>query len=187
MTDWSAISMTCREASNLLALFVDGELDPRQMRAVALHGTRCSSCELELRQLERLQQIVSETVNRRLDQLDLQNFWQKIEPRLPVIAGSRWQRIRVWWSEHESQWWLGVPAFAAAAAVALLAFVLYTQMHQPTTQPDTGVPQVASADAPASIDSLDADASSVAVVNDPETHTTILWVSEDNVSSEEPK
>ena len=31
-------AMTCREASNLLPLFFDGELDARQMRVIALQS-----------------------------------------------------------------------------------------------------------------------------------------------------
>jgi hypothetical protein len=50
-------------------------------------------------------------------------------------------------------------------------------MQQPTTQP--GTPVVASVDAPALIDSLDSDMESVAVVNDPDTGATVLWVSDD--------
>ena len=51
--------MNCRETRPLLPLFFDGELEARQMRAVALHSTRCIDCEGELRQLERLQDVVA--------------------------------------------------------------------------------------------------------------------------------
>ena len=37
--------MNCRDTRPLLPLFFDGQLDPRQMRGVALHSTRCLECK----------------------------------------------------------------------------------------------------------------------------------------------
>jgi anti-sigma factor RsiW len=167
--------ISCREASGLLAPFVDGELDARQMRAVALHGTRCSSCEAELRSIERLRGFVVEMVQTRVDQVDFARLWQGIEPRLvrPARArsGIRW---RSWWEQVQPRPWLAWPAFAAAAAGGLLAFYLYAQDRQPVSQP--GTPVIATIDAPALIDSLDTETEAVAVVNDPARGATILWV-----------
>ena len=70
--------MTCREALNLVPLLLDGELESRHMRALVMHSTRCTPCETELRQLERLQEMLSESVNARVDELDLSNFWPGI-------------------------------------------------------------------------------------------------------------
>ena len=44
-------AMTCREVEKLLDLFLDGELEARAMRAVALHVTRCAACEALLQRL----------------------------------------------------------------------------------------------------------------------------------------
>lgn len=167
--------ITCREASGLLALFVDGELDARQMRAVALHGTRCSSCESELRSIERLRGFVAQMVQARVDQVDFSRLWQGIEPRLAhpprVHLRARWA---AWWEQRQPRPWFAWPAFAAAAAGGLVAIYLYTQDRQPVSQP--GTPVVAAVDVPALIDSLDTETEAVAVVNDPARGATILWV-----------
>src|SRR5437867_1429495 len=117
--------MTCREALNLLPLFFDGELDARQMRAVALHGTRCSACEVELHDLERLQEIVSDSISAVVDEIDLSGFWPAIERQLGTVRPSRWQRARARWREGEYRWAVRLPAFAAAAAVVILALLLF--------------------------------------------------------------
>lgn len=175
--------ITCREASSLLPLFFDGELEARQMRAVALHGTRCSECEAELRSLERLQELVGDTIAARLEEIDFSGFWRDVESRLPVSRASGWHRLSTWWADRDSNPSWRWPALVAAAAAAVLALFLLTRFRTPNAQPDA--PQLASADNPASIDSLDADGS-VTVVNDPETRTTILWVSDDTVVGDVP-
>jgi len=169
-------AMTCREALNLLPLFFDGELDANQMRAVALHSTRCGGCEDELRRMERLQEAISAQVIGAVDEVDFAVLWRGIDERLGTSHVSWWTRARAWWSEGERGWVIKVPAFAAAAAVALLGFLLWTRTA-PTTQPDAS--QVASVDNAASIESLDSDVDAVTVLNDAETRTTVIWVSDD--------
>ena len=173
--------MTCREASNLLPLFFDAELDPRQMRAIALHGTRCTACEGELRRMERIQELVSDNLNAAVDEIDLSGFWSAVERQLHPVGVSWWQRVRAWWGEVEHRWMISVPAFAAAAIVAGLAFFLFTRAPQVTQDP--GAPQIAAVDHTASIDSLETDLDSVAVLNDPDTRTTVLWVNDETTEA----
>ena len=174
--------MTCRDALNLLPLFFDGELDANQMRAVALHSTRCGGCEDELRRMEQVQAMISTHVNAAVDEVDFSALWRGIDQRLGTVRVSWWTRARAWWSEGEHGWMIKVPAFAAAAAVAILGFLLWTRMPASTPQPDAAV--VANLDNAASIDSLESDVDAVTVVNDPETRTTVLWVSDDPPAAE---
>jgi hypothetical protein len=171
--------MTCREALNLLPLFFDGELDSRQMRALAMHSTRCIPCETELRELERLQGLVNESLSARVDELDLSNFWPAIEQRLGTLHVSWGQRLQAWWNDSEHRWMVRLPAFAAAAVIVVLAMVFFLRSPQVTIDPAAS--QVAAIDNAATIDSLDTDVDSVAVLSDPETRTTVLWVSDDTV------
>lgn len=168
--------MTCREASKLLPLFFDGELDARQMRAVALHDTRCPECEPELRRMERLQELISDTLSARVDEIDLSNFWPAVECQLGAVRLSWWARARVWWSESEPRWAVGVPAFVAACAIAAVALLLLMRGPQPIPPP--GTPESTQvADNSTNIDSIDTDRDSV-VLNDPDTRTTVVWVSD---------
>jgi len=176
-------AMTCRDASNLLPLFFDGELDAHQMRAVALHSTRCESCEEELRHMERVQDLVSAHVASAVDEVDFTTLWRGVEQRLGTVRVPWWTRARAWWSEGEHGWVIKVPALAAAAAVAVLGFLLWTRAPQPTTQPDAS--QLAKTDSEATIESLESDVDTVTVLNDPETRTQALWVNEEIPSSGE--
>ncbi len=171
--------MTCRDTLNLLPLFFDGELDAHQMRAVALHSTRCGSCEDELRRMERVQELVSERVSAAVDEVDFAALQLGIDQRLGTVRVPWWTRLRVWWSDLEPVWLIRVPALAGAVAAAALGFLLWTRT-QPTARPDA--PLVASMDNAASIESLDTDVDTVTVLNDPETRTTVLWVSDDTLS-----
>jgi len=176
--------MTCRESENLLPLFLDGELDARQMRAVALHSSRCRPCEQALRHLERMQELVSSAIQARVDEVDFSAFWPAIERQLGERPLGWWQRLGVWWRAGEHPWAVRLPALGAAMAVALAALFFFTRVAPRTSEP--AAPRLAAVDNAAIIDSLETDLDSVAVVSDPETRTTVLWVSDNTVVGEVP-
>src|SRR5690349_3632129 len=98
--------MICREATNLLLLFFDGEHDA-----------------------------LTAEISARLDALDLSSLWPAIEKQLPATRPSRWRQWRELWQAPTQRWWVGVPAFAAAAAVAVAAFVMFSR-SAPNAAPD---------------------------------------------------
>jgi anti-sigma factor RsiW len=171
--------MTCRDVSGLLPLFFDGELEPRQMRAVALHSSRCPGCETELRRIERVQDLVAATINTQVDEIDLSEVWPAVAARMGTMRAPWLRRLRIRWEEREAVVWR-LPAFGLAAATAALALVIW--FGRPTNSP----PQLAeTAPAPvvdntAMIDSVDSSADAVAVLNEPETNTTVLWVNDES-------
>ncbi len=177
--------MTCREASKLLPLFFDGELDARQMRAVALHDTRCPQCEGELRRMERLHDVINDTLSASLDEIDLSNFWPAVDRRLGTVRLSWRERVLTWWSERDSGWAVRIPAFAAAGVIALLTLLLLMRASQSPPSSDPGASQFA-ADT-VDIQSLNIDGGSVAVVSDPVTHDMAVLVSDETpVSGDAP-
>ncbi len=149
------------------------------MRDVALHSSRCHECEGELRRLERLQDLVTEAINARTAELDLSRIWPAVETRLGAVRVSWWQHFRLWWEEQDATWWLRVPAVGMAAAAVAVAFTLWTNHPEQVAQTPTVAP-VAAVDNSATIDSLDSTANAVAVLNEPETNTTVLWVNDDS-------
>ena len=170
--------MNCRDTRPLLPLFFDGQLDPRQMRGVALHSTRCLECEGELRQLERLQEAVASHISALVEEVDLSQIWAGVAPRLEARVPSLVQRLRTWWSEGEHGWMIRGPAFAAAAIAILVALAMW--MQHPAPQLSN---QIASrVDNSAVLDSVQSNADSVALVTEPETNTTLLWVMDDTAA-----
>lgn len=86
--------MNCREAERLIDTFYDGELDGRSMRDAAMHITRCKSCEAALAQRERVQELLSSTIEHEIADIDLGSIWAAVEPTLDQ-TGSRSAGLRV--------------------------------------------------------------------------------------------
>lgn len=176
--------MNCREARSLLPLFLDGELDGRQLRNVALHSTRCTACEQELQQLERLQDLVVGYVNAETEKVDLGGVWSAVEARIATVPVPWWSRARAWWEAREIGWW---PAPAAAFGMAALAAVFVWPGGSTENRP-----QVVADNAPiispiidnsAILDEVESHVESVAVLSEPNTNTMVLWISDDAMSS----
>lgn len=164
--------MTCGDVSNLLPLFLDGELRPQEMCTVTIHVTRCSTCDGALRRLERLGELVSTSISTQLNELDPSKFWPAVERQLRTVPRSSWQRWSIWWNDVSEQS-LRLPTFAAVAAIAILALLFLIRDSQPP-------PPFAVVENTISIDELDTDRNLVALITDPETRTTLLWVGEDS-------
>src|SRR5437763_6452703 len=112
--------MTCREAEKLLDLFIDGELDGRMMRAVALHVTRCGPCEALLQPLERLQDSIAETMADAVADVDFSRFWPSITGRVDGVQRS-WRRLGSRARELARSPVLVAAAMAAALVVSAIA------------------------------------------------------------------
>ena len=171
--------MNCRETRPLLPLFFDGELEARQMRAVALHSTRCIECEGELRQLERLQETVAAHIAAAVDDLELGQIWSAIVPRLAPRTPSLRDRLRTWWEERDLSWMVRGPAFAAVAAAIVLAVAMWLRRDDPTLHHEIA----RGIDNSAVLDSVQSSVDSVALVTDAETNTTLLWVMDDSAAA----
>lgn len=174
--------MTCREASNLLPLFLDGELDSRQMRSVALHSMRCRACEIELKEMEHLQDLVGNAIKSRVADVDLAGLWPAVESRIGKVPLPWTRRLRARWEDIQVELDMRLPAFAAAAAIAALAMVFYARQPHLTQPLDSQ--QIASSDAASWIERLDTSFESVSFFNDPETDLSVLWVSDESPTLE---
>ena len=176
---------TCREARPLLPLFFDGELEARQMRAVALHSTRCSECEHELRELEHLQEAIAAHVTSVVDTIDVSQVWAGVAPRLTGRAPSFSERWATWWEESRAGWRVRGPAFAGVALAAMLAVVIVQrggEVPAPSPLPRAARAQ-AKIDNSAKLDSMQSSVDSVALVTEPETNTTMLWIMDDTAGA----
>lgn len=163
----------------MLPLFVDGELDASLMQAVAAHGAQCSDCDGELQRFERLQVVLRQHIESRLATVNVGDLWSHIQAQLPARVTKipwwkRWPSAATEWSWQPQVLWPAVAVFALAVAATLL--LLGGQQHSVPRGPAT---MVADLEPSAWIDSLEADAGSVAVMDDWQHHTTVLWVSDE--------
>jgi anti-sigma factor RsiW len=173
--------MKCRDVLPLLSRFLDGELDSRQMRAVALHTTRCSQCETELRQLERLEDIIVEQVTRRAEEVDLAGMWTGIASRLEEVSPPWFARLRGWLDFSGLAFSWRPPAYAAA--VALLVLIVF--LLQPSAPRSEQIAAANLVDNSAILDSVESHVDSIALLSEPETNTMVLWVNDDVVAAGE--
>lgn len=170
--------MTCRETVPLLPLFVDGELDARQMRQVALHSTRCPACERQLRDMETVQDLVAGYVSQSVEELGVVEIWSLIAPRVDSVRRPWLTRVRAWWESGEA-YWVRVPLYAGLAAVLALLAARWLPIggvseEQPRVVVDNSV----------ILDSVRSDAPSLALLNEPQTNTMVLWVTDEGSAQE---
>ncbi|HEY2385944.1 MAG TPA: zf-HC2 domain-containing protein [Candidatus Binatia bacterium] len=161
--------MICRDIENMLDRFLDGELEARSMRVVALHVTRCPACERLLQELERLQELIVEGVNEAVARVDFTRFWADIAGQAEVVQrsfGGVGERLRALAAR---------PAvIAAVMAVALLVSALEIWRAGASLSAATQGPP----NNQARIDSLVSDAPSVALFSEPVSNTTVIWIDE---------
>lgn len=161
----------CKDFEKRLDLFLDGEIDGRTMRELALHVARCPSCESGLREVERLQDAVAETVRDGVDHIDVAALWHSVEGRLdarplPVLA-----RLRERWGVQPAFEMPAMALAAAAAVVLVVAGAIWTRGALPVAETQV------TASNKADIGRLSSSASSVAVWTEPRNQTTAIWVS----------
>lgn len=168
--------MNCRETRPLLPLFLDGELESRQMRAVALHSTRCLECEDELRTMERLQEAIASHIGAEIEQIDLSSVWSAVAPRLGSASSTWQQRWEEWWDSVRDGWRTWGTVSAAVAAAAALAILLWQGGGATTPQQ-----QVAAGDRDNSVivESVRSNVGSLALVSEPKTDTMLMWITDD--------
>jgi anti-sigma factor RsiW len=145
--------------------FFDGELDPHSLRSMALHASQCAQCGAELARAERLQELLSGTVEDAVEYLDAAALWPAIESRLRARRPLR-ARARAALSALPLR---PVPALVASGAVAA---ALAVWLWPGSTEPES----VEIANNHAQIERIESSAPHVAVWSEPERHTTAIWV-----------
>ncbi|GIW41201.1 MAG: hypothetical protein KatS3mg076_1778 [Candidatus Binatia bacterium] len=172
----TSAAASCREVKNLLSLFFDGELDARQMRAIAVHAARCPDCEGELRELERIQELVYQVVAERLEAVDLGNFWEAVETRIGSRRLSRLERLGLWWQDVPAVRRLAGSVVAGVVAASLVLGWFFLAGRSPLPS-GTAVANVdASAERAVTVDKIEA-ATNVALLN--EEDAVALWVDDE--------
>lgn len=174
-------ALACQEVRKRFDVFLDGELDGRTMRELALHVTRCGSCEAELRGFEKVQETFVQAIDAEVDRLSVADLWSAIERRLDRPRPSVWSRLR---ELREEPWRRAVPLGAVAAAVLAMAVLVASPWRGEEVQAPSGKLQARSSGAAqvkpvsnaARIERLESSADNVVVWSEPERDTTAIWV-----------
>lgn len=163
--------MTCRDVEQLLGHFVDAELPPPMLLAVARHAGTCPACDQAARELTELHDAIAHTVEAQVAEFDFSRVWPEVERR---IAPERREVAGGWRRLSSTPLWGGALAIAASA-------LFFLQM--PANTPQVVVrqkpkPVVSRVDRnQAFIDRL--AGKRVAVRREPKSGTTMIWVNYD--------
>ncbi|MBI3629205.1 MAG: zf-HC2 domain-containing protein [Candidatus Rokubacteria bacterium] len=162
--------MTCRDVEQLLGHFVDAELPPPMLLAVARHAGSCAACDQAARELTELHEAIAHTVEADVAGFDFSRVWPEVERRItperPRVAGG-WRRI------SSTPLWGGALAAAASA-------LFFLQMPANVTQVATSKPKPAIVKPDRNQAFIDRLAGKrVAVRREPKSGTTMIWVNYD--------
>jgi anti-sigma factor RsiW len=183
----------CEQIEPLLTGFVDGELVPQEMQAVARHLAACQKCESELVEFsaigERLREVGGE--------FQLEGFTQSVMAKLPRPTPIR-DRLRGFLDLFDERLIAGTALGAATLAIGAWTMILVTPMARDLmarARADKSA-VIASASAKAEvlgvdnatrmaavahrsqavISRLESQLPNVAVWSEPDTEATVIWV-----------
>jgi putative zinc finger protein len=179
----------CSDISPLLGGFEDGELEAHEMHEVARHLAQCKACEAELAE----NAAVGRYLRAAAVEPALDGFAEAVQARLATLTPPIHVRLGRYLQAAGEQFGAAFAWGAAALATAALTAVILTphlsrivSSHQkepvqsasasPTRVPGSGEFAQATVDSHTVISGLESHVSSVAVWNEPETQTTVIWV-----------
>jgi anti-sigma factor RsiW len=154
--------MTCGDVETLLDAFLDSELPPPMLVAVARHAAGCTPCDQTIRSLTTLRETLADTVRRDAETVDLSGLWSRIDAAIDTT-----QRRRRWTERMR-----GAPMWAAGLAMA--AGLALVALNVQWTAPGPGVRVARVPPNHAYIDRL--AGRDVLLRREAKSGTTLIWV-----------
>lgn len=108
--------MTCGDVETLLDAFLDSELPPPMLVAVARHAAGCPECDQAIRSFTVLRDALADTVRRDAEAVDLSTLW----PRIDHAIGATERRRRWTYRAHGARVWAASLAMAAVLALVIM-------------------------------------------------------------------
>ena len=159
----------CENIRDSIGSWLDGELSPSQSEAVQAHVASCRACAETRRQLDKIHRTLKSSLDAEAARIDFLPFWREVQSRINR------KRSPI---EHMMDWGrdiLSAPrvAWAIPAVIIVLIGVLSLDAYLP------GWKFGAARNSFAAVDSIDAHGSSVALLRENETKTTVIWLYQD--------
>jgi anti-sigma factor RsiW len=154
--------MTCGDVETLLDGFLDSELPPPMLVAIARHAGGCSACDQAIRSLTAVREALAETVRCDAEAVDLSGLWSHVDAAIEST-----QRRRRW-SERLRSAPVVAAGLAMAAALALVVLNVQSNPHVSGVRPSRVPPNHAYIDRLAGRDVL--------LRREQKSGTTVIWV-----------
>ena len=172
----------CSHSERLVSLLYDGALDNALHREVAFQIADCPVCTRRMNVIERVQEVLYQTLDEEVAHLDFSDFWTNVERRLAAPPLSVWSRVssrlRLWRLQWQPIFSWNGPVWATATALLIFVAVLLTRssvLRQAGSAPSENPPVMLAVNNQAQIASLSATAT-VFVWNEPTSNATVIWV-----------
>ena len=175
----------CPHSERLVPLLYDGALDNALQREVAFQIADCPVCTRRMNVLERIQEVLCQTLDEEVGHLDFSDFWPNVDRRLAAQPPSVWSRLRLWRLQWQAIFPWNGPVWATATVLLIFVAVLLARSPAPRrvgSAPSENPPVMLALNNQAQIASLSAR-STVFVWNEPMSNATVIWV--DGVPGEE--
>jgi anti-sigma factor RsiW len=172
--------MTCQEATQLIPLFFDGELESHRMREVALHVTQCTSCKGILSDLTKLQRLVAGAIMVQVEEIDPSYVWQQVAEQIDHLPLPWSTRSLVWW--RETFFWKGGISVWASATAALMLVAFLWWGGEESTEPPRMV-----ARNQAQVEVLSTSMPAIAMWSEQRDGTTVIWVADEEPGRKEKR
>ena len=157
--------MTCTDVEQLLDGFVDAELVPSDLLAIARHAASCPACDQSVQEITALHEHVARTVREQAARLDLSDVW-------PSVAAAVDHR-----NSHRAHGRRLRAVSLLGGGLAAAASVAFWLAQAPPTQPPSRVATTSVSRRQTNLALIDRLAGKkVAVRREPKAGTTIIWV-----------
>jgi len=159
----------CASIRDLIGNWLDGELEASQSETVRAHVADCAACAETRRQLEKLQVMLQKSLSADAARVEFLPFWREVQSRInrrPSLSESVLDWGRSLLTAPRAAWLI-------PAVIIVLIGILSLDSYLP------GFKFGASRNSFAAVDSIDAHGSSVALLRENETKTTVIWLYQD--------
>jgi anti-sigma factor RsiW len=170
----------CENIRESIGSWLDGELSAAESESVRAHVASCTDCGAAQRRLEKMHGALKAALTSPAPQIDFMSFWGGVEDRI--------NERRAWYADL-LDWSRGL--FTAPRVAWLVPAVIGLLLVLISADADIDIRRLfGSRNSFASVESIDAHGGSVAVLRQPETRTTVIWLYEDqegeNETAEDP-
>jgi Putative zinc-finger len=169
------MKMHCEEIQRSLEAWLDRELSQSEAERVESHLLECPQCSEDRRQLERLHDVLRNSLQARASGLTFEPFWNEVHRRILeqkpwYVELLEWARLTLY--PVKLTW-------AIPVVIVLLLLVLSLEQFVPGWGLGPGTGNLAA------VESIDGHGLNVAVFREAKTKTTVIWIFQNQEGEDE--
>jgi anti-sigma factor RsiW len=169
------MKMHCEEVQRSLQAWLDRELSQFEAERVESHLLECPQCSEDRRQLERLQDVLRDSLQVRASGLAFEPFWRDVRRR--ILEQKPWYVQLLEWMRFTL--YPVKLTWAIPVVIVLLLLILSLEQFVPGLGLGPGTGNLAA------VESIDGHGLNVAVFRESKTKTTVIWIFQNQEGEDE--